>query len=91
MYKDGLLFLGKTHINNSCRARRPVADNNKNKNNSYEPGLHDDNKALLLPRSILLSHPAPLHKENVARKMRQSIGKGKQDLDSFSQKCFFLA
>ena len=68
--------------------------NNKNKNNdinnSYEGGLHDDNKALLLPRSILLSHPAPLHKENVARKMRQSIGKGKQDLDSFSQKCCFF-
>ena len=36
MYKDGLLFLGKTHINNSCRARRPVAENNKNKNNDIK-------------------------------------------------------
>ena len=68
----------------------PNKNKNNDINNSYEAGLHDDNKALLLPRSILLSHPAPLHKENVARKMRQSIGKGKQDLDSFSQKCCFF-
>ena len=60
----------------------PGSDKNNDINKLYEAGLHDDNKALLLPRSILLSHPAPLHKENVARKMRQSIGKGKQDLDS---------
>ena len=52
MYKDGLLFLGKTHINNSCRARRPVADNNKNKNNdinnSYQDRRPPDQKDMII-------------------------------------------
>ena len=47
MYKDGLLLLEKTHINNSCCARRPVADNkNKNNdiNNSYQDTWRPDQK-----------------------------------------------
>ena len=52
MYKDGLLFLGKTHINNSCRARRPLADNNKNKNNdinnSYQDRRPPDQKDMII-------------------------------------------
>ena len=52
MYKDGLLFLGKTHINNSCRAKRPVADNNKNKNNdinnSYQDRRPPDQKDMII-------------------------------------------
>ena len=42
MYKDGLLLLEKTHINNSCRAGRPVADNKKkNKNNDIDNSYQD--------------------------------------------------